>query len=674
MTASATDDGTSPAPSATGGETPAAADVGAAVEEGEEMNAGAAAAVEGHGEAEDEEDPEEQAEDEEDPEEQAEDVGEAEGDTRDVEAADGMEAAFVEPLVVLKPREDDETEELEEEKEELDEEPEEVEPLEEDPEEVEEGKEECNGAEEKCLTDRSVANDTNEISKQEHGKSGNINKDKIADQLSKVSDIGGGKSDDPQNSELVGGLEIFVDKLPKDCVEEDIAMAFSECGEVKSVRIIKNSSIEKNNDIAFVCYASIEAAKKALVGFKEGIELKGEKVRVSACQDNRTLYLGNICKGWTKDQATKVYLEHVPLSWDEDKIKGCCQQYGTIMKVELFQISKNMESETFSFVEFSSSKSALACVEGINNAKIVDGGFKLSACLARPKSGLKANSSAASEGATTSKKEKGRRAKLVVDKDSPHKLPKGNKNNLTSQTKEVLVKENSPSKLPNDYDTKLTSQGAAEVLQTSKPSEGKREVGKNKTVSVNQKPSKKARNSRNVHESQQIYQGATELQKSSSSKRKRKAGRNKNIHINERPLKKAHNKSMSPLIIYIHFHPSFDEPKLVLIPDYAGNADRSLRSKVYASDLEPHAGFIPPASRVHSSHAYDRRRAADYDIHPIDRHPYARETAASRSVYSGYTSHAGYEAGYTYAYPPPPPPSESYYIGNGSYIPRRGDY
>ncbi|CAL4941315.1 unnamed protein product [Urochloa decumbens] len=722
MTASATDDGTSPAPSATGGETPAAADVGAAVEEGEEMNAGAAAAVEGHGEAEDEEDPEEQAEDEEDPEEQAEDVGEAEGDTRDVEAADGMEAAFVEPLVVLKPREDDETEELEEEKEELDEEPEEVEPLEEDPEEVEEGKEECNGAEEKCLTDRSVANDTNEISKQEHGKSGNINKDKIADQLSKVSDIGGGKSDDPQNSELVGGLEIFVDKLPKDCVEEDIAMAFSQCGEVKSVRIIKNSSIEKNNDIAFVCYASIEAAKKALVGFKEGIELKGEKVRVSACQDNRTLYLGNICKGWTKDQvlttlksigiqefkisfptckrggrgfaflkfashyyaraafrrlmkpdvifgtdrsakvsfyqspitpsenlveATKVYLEHVPLSWDEDKIKGCCQQYGTIMKVELFQISKNMESETFSFVEFSSSKSALACVEGINNAKIVDGGFKLSACLARPKSGLKANSSAASEGATTSKKEKGRRAKLVVDKDSPHKLPKGNKNNLTSQTKEVLVKENSPSKLPNDYDTKLTSQGAAEVLQTSKPSEGKREVGKNKTVSVNQKPSKKARNSRNVHESQQIYQGATELQKSSSSKRKRKAGRNKNIHINERPLKKAHNKS---------------------------NADRSSRSKVYASDLEPHAGFIPPASRVHSSHAYDRRRAADYDIHPIDRHPYARETAASRSVYSGYTSHAGYEAGYTYAYPPPPPPSESYYIGNGSYIPRRGDY
>jgi RNA recognition motif-containing protein len=127
--------------------------------------------------------------------------------------------------------------------------------------------------------------------------------------------------------------------LPKDCVEEDIAMVFSQCGDVKSVRIIKNSSSEKIKDIAFVCYASIEAAKKALVEFKEGIEVsdltmnpsalyivilmcqslmhfghifcflccfhqvKGEKVRVSACQDNNALYLGNICKGWTKDQA-----------------------------------------------------------------------------------------------------------------------------------------------------------------------------------------------------------------------------------------------------------------------------------------------------------------------------------------------------------------------------------
>jgi hypothetical protein len=36
-----------------------------------------------------------------------------------------------------------------------------------------------------------------------------------------------------------------------------------------------------------------------------------------------------------------------------------------------------LENETISFVEFSSSKRALACVAGINKAKIVDGSFKV---------------------------------------------------------------------------------------------------------------------------------------------------------------------------------------------------------------------------------------------------------------------------------------------------------
>ncbi|RLN42199.1 nucleolin-like [Panicum miliaceum] len=520
------------------------------------MNVGAAAAGEKHGQVEPEEDPDEQAEDEE----------EVEGDAGEVEGGDVMGAA-------LKPGEEDEPEELEGEKEELDEESEEATPSEEEPEEVEEGKE-----------------------------------DKVVDEFSKVSDSCGSKSNDAQNPELAGGLEIFVDQLPKDCVEEDIAMVFSQWGDVKSVRIIKNSSSEKNKDIAFVCYASIEAAKKALVEFKEGIEVKGEKVRVLAtlksigiqdCEISfptskrgsrgfaflrfashyyaraafRRLIKPDAIFGTDRSakvsfyqplvkpsenliEAKKVYLEHVRLSWDEDKIKECCQQYGKILKVDLLQISKNMDIETFSFVEFSSSKSALACVEGINN---------LSACLARPKSGLKVNSGAASEGATTSKKEKAHTGKVIVDKDSPHKLSKGNKKKLTSLPKEVLVKMNSASKLPNDYDVNLTSQDAAP--QISNPSEGKRKVWNYKNASVNQKVSKKHENNRNVDESQGTYQRAA----------------------------------------------------------------------------EPHAGFIPPASRVHSTHAYDRQRNAEYGIDPIDRHPYARETAASRAAYCGHTSHADYE-------------------------------
>ena len=117
----------------------------------------------------------------------------------------------------------------------------------------------------------------------------------------------------------------------------------------------------------------------------------------------------------------------------------------------------------------------------------------MSACLVRPKSGLKASSGETSECATTSKKDKAHTGKVAVDKDSLHKLPKGKKK-LTTLTKETLVKMNSPSKLPNGSDVKLTSQGAAEVLQTSNPSEWKRKVGNYRNASVNQKPTKKAEN------------------------------------------------------------------------------------------------------------------------------------------------------------------------------------
>lgn len=56
------------------------------------------------------------------------------------------------------------------------------------------------------------------------------------------------------------------------------------------------------------------------------------------------------------------------------------------------------------------------------------------------------------------------------------------------------MEKNAPSKMLNGNDRKTTSHDAAEVQQTSIPSEGERKLGKNKSVSINQRPSRKARN------------------------------------------------------------------------------------------------------------------------------------------------------------------------------------
>lgn len=111
---------------------------------------------------------------------------------------------------------------------------------------------------------------------------GDNHKGEVADQLSNDEDVGGRENDESPNDELDTSLlvldsvpdgndktlELFVGGLPKDCVEEDIRVVFSQCGEVESIRIVK-----KRKRIAFVRYADISATKKALTEFKDGIKV-----------------------------------------------------------------------------------------------------------------------------------------------------------------------------------------------------------------------------------------------------------------------------------------------------------------------------------------------------------------------------------------------------------------
>lgn len=122
---------------------------------------------------------------------------------------------------------------------------------------------------------------------QDEGKHGGNDKDDVADWLSEDDDAGACENDDPQNDELDNSLlvldsvpvendknhELFVSGLPKDCDDEDITVVFSQCGEIESIRIIKNPATKKSKGIAFVRFADINAAKRALYEFKDGIKV-----------------------------------------------------------------------------------------------------------------------------------------------------------------------------------------------------------------------------------------------------------------------------------------------------------------------------------------------------------------------------------------------------------------
>ncbi|XP_024963625.1 RNA-binding protein 28-like isoform X1 [Cynara cardunculus var. scolymus] len=137
---------------------------------------------------------------------------------------------------------------------------------------------------------------------------------------------------DPLDNKKEKNIEIYVGKLNKDTVEEDLVNAFQQFGELESTRIVRNSTTNKSKGFAFIRFASVDQAKRALSELKDGVEVRGKHVMISASQNNDTLYLGNICKTWNREevlQQLKHYgIEHIKvirLPEDpriEGKIKG----------------------------------------------------------------------------------------------------------------------------------------------------------------------------------------------------------------------------------------------------------------------------------------------------------------------------------------------------------------
>ncbi|GAB4825989.1 hypothetical protein Ancab_008858 [Ancistrocladus abbreviatus] len=96
-------------------------------------------------------------------------------------------------------------------------------------------------------------------------------------------------------------LEIFVGGLHKKAVEEDLIEVFGKFGDIHDVRIAKHPKTKKSRGFAFIQYATAEQTKKALSLLKGVIEVKGKLAKISLSQGNNTLFMGNICRTWTKE-------------------------------------------------------------------------------------------------------------------------------------------------------------------------------------------------------------------------------------------------------------------------------------------------------------------------------------------------------------------------------------
>lgn len=260
-------------------------------------------------------------------------------------------------------------------------------------------------------------------------------------------------------------FEVFVGGLDKDATEDNLRKVFSEVGEVTEVRLMMNPQTKKNKGFAFLRFKTVEQARRAVTELKHPV-INGKQCGVTPSQDSDTLFLGNICKTWTKEalkeklkhygvhnvedltlvedsnnegmnrgfaflefssrsdamdsfkrlqkrdivfgvdrpakvsfadsfidpgdeimaQVKTVFVDGLPASWDEDRVRELLKKFGEIEKIELARNMPSAKRRDFGFVTFDTHDAAVTCAKSINNAELGEGDSKakVRARLSRP--------------------------------------------------------------------------------------------------------------------------------------------------------------------------------------------------------------------------------------------------------------------------------------------------
>ncbi|KAK8951747.1 Polyadenylate-binding protein RBP47B [Platanthera zijinensis] len=153
-------------------------------------------------------------------------------------------------------------------------------------------------------------------------------------------------------------FEVFVGGLDKDATEDDLRKVFTEVGEITEIRLLMNPHTKKNKGFAFLRFATVEQAKRAVNELKNPI-INGKQCGVAQSQDSDTLFLGNICKTWTK--------EHL-----KEKLKS----YGIDNLEDLILVEDNSNEGTnrgFAFLEFASRADAMDAYRRLQKRDVVFG-------------------------------------------------------------------------------------------------------------------------------------------------------------------------------------------------------------------------------------------------------------------------------------------------------------
>jgi len=185
---------------------------------------------------------------------------------------------------------------------------------------------------------------------------------------------------------------VFIKNLDEKIDEEKLKEIFGKFGTIKSAIIMRDDQ-SKSKGFGFVNFETTESAQKAVQEMNDS-QLEGKTIYVGRAQKKaereaelRSKFEQMKLEHLTKYQGVNLYIKNLDDEFDDDKLRGIFNQFGTITSAKVMRDAKG-SSKGFGFVCFTTPEEATKAVTEMNG-KIV-GSKPLYVALAQRKEVRKA--------------------------------------------------------------------------------------------------------------------------------------------------------------------------------------------------------------------------------------------------------------------------------------------
>eukprot|EP00794_Sanderia_malayensis_P005579 gene5579-6268_t len=195
----------------------------------------------------------------------------------------------------------------------------------------------------------------------------------------KVNWASSGTQSKPQGAQKYIGScsSIFVGDLDPDVNEDTLRKAFDPCGDIVSVRVVKDAVTNQSKGYGFVSFKSKIDAEHAMTKM-QGATLGGKAIRTNWATRNKVPGAGdqqrspplnyNEVYRAASDNNTTVYVANLPNSISDEKLRQTFNSYGQIQDTRIFM------DKLYCFIKYGTHESAATAIVKCNGMDI-DGSY-----------------------------------------------------------------------------------------------------------------------------------------------------------------------------------------------------------------------------------------------------------------------------------------------------------